>query len=175
MQSMTPYILTASLFVATAPLLWWVLPEEKKYAVRLWTGLAKIDLDLVLVSWDRKEGYHLIIKHDGLELPSFGFILETMEWSRRWSVSFDPRLKLIVGTRHKQTPTPPRYRRHIFKLEKLHDFSRRNEQRFLIGQVIIDTSWSGELREKEYLDYIISCESVTIKRGKLEIPFHRAA
>jgi hypothetical protein len=153
-------------------LYWTVLPDEKKYALRLNVGL--IRPDLVIKIGGNASSHGVITKHfvqfysRGIQVP-YDVELEIWEPTDRWTVRLEDG-QWITGNAKKITDAGgategnPRWNKYRLKPP---------EERKQIGHVDVKTSWQGPASDDEHFRWRLSCLGVKIAQGKERVPLQR--
>ena len=156
--------------VAVLGLYWTVLPEEKKYALRLKVGLIRPDI-FIKIGGNASVGgiiskYYVHLINSGLKVP-YDVELEIWEPTDRWTVRLEDG-QWITGNAKKVTDAGgatednPRWNKYRMKSP---------EERKQIGHVDVKTSWQGPASNEEYFRWRLSCLGVKIAQGKEKVLF----
>lgn len=165
------------ILVAVLGLYWTVLPEEKKYALRLKAGLIKPGIFIKIGGNQKDQGiitkYFVWFHSRGSQVP-YDVELEIWEPTDRWTVRLEglmlKKVQWITGNAKKVTDAggatqdKPRWNKYLFSPP---------DEKKQIGHVAINTDWQGPASDEEYFRWRLSCLGVKIAEGQEKVPLQR--
>lgn len=163
--------------VAVLGFYWTVLPEEKRYALRLKFGLIRPDIFIKIGGTQKRQGtitnYLVWFQSRGIHVP-YDVELEIWEPIDRWTVSLDgfmlKKLQWITGNATEvtasggATQTNPRWNNYLLTPP---------DEKKQIGSVVLKTNWQGPVSDEECFRWRISCLGVNINEGRERVPLER--